>query len=63
MLNHSDQTMKVEVIEAKNEELEEDFCAADDVALIHPNIVHLQCPFYRDNNSILERKGEIDWET
>ena len=42
MLNHSDQTMKVEVIEAKNEELEDDFCGPDDVDLIHPNIVHLQ---------------------
>ena len=41
MLNHSDQTMKVEVIEAKNEELEDDFCGSDDVHLIHPNIVHV----------------------
>ena len=41
MLNHSDQTMKVEVIEAKNEELEDDFCGSDDVDLIHPNIVHV----------------------
>ena len=42
MLNHSDQTMKVQVIEAKNEELDQDFCGADDVIFfIHPNIPYI----------------------
>ena len=50
MLNHSNQTMKVEVIEAKNEELDKDFCGADDVALILPRIVHAQYLFHSNNN-------------
>ena len=38
------------MIEAKNEELEKDFCGADDVAPIHSDIVHVH--YYFHSNKI-----------
>ena len=38
------------MIEAKNEELEKDFCGADDVAPIHSNIVHAHYLFHSHDN-------------
>ena len=46
--------MKVQVIEAKNEELDQDFCGADDVIFLFIQTYHIF--ILCDNNSIVTER-------